>query len=283
MSKKEVGKEFYLFNSMKINILIGIVFISFQLMSQPIVDGFNKGKGNLDIVGSYTYDSFSKYYASPGLIGLGRKTNVVSAFSAIGITDKWTLQSSLPFISSGNESGIQDLAIVSKIEFYKKTIGKGSLTFLVSNGFLTPLTDYQTESLFALGQQATAFDNRLVSQYFLNNGLFFMIQSGYTFRLNPVPSSIPIALKIGLAKEKNYFDLWVDYQKGGEGFSYRDGFNSKFREFSVSYIKIGATYYRAINKNFGLALNLSNTLSGENVGKSTTGSVAFIYKLKYKK
>ena len=117
----------------------------------------------------------------------------------------------------------------------------------------------------------------------MNNGLFLMAQSGYTYRLDPVPSSIPVALKVGLAKEKNYIDLWFDYQKGEKGFSYRDGFNTSFREFSVSYVKIGATYYRALSKKVGLAFNLSNAISGSNLGKSTTSSLAFIYKLKYKK
>jgi len=268
---------------MKNSIFILFVLVSFQVISQPIVDGFNKGKGNLDLVGSYTYDSFKKFYSASGLINLGRETNVISTYSEIGISEKWTVQASLPYISSGNEAGFQDLSIVSKTEFLTKAVDKGNISFLVSNGILTPSTNYETETLFALGQKATAFDNRLIVQYFMNNGLFFMAQSGYTYRLNPVPSSVPVAIKIGLAKEKNYFDVWIDYQKGEKGFSYRDGFNSSFREFSVSYVKIGATYYKPINQNIGVALNLANILSGNNLGKSTNGSLAFIYKLKYKK
>lgn len=249
--------------------------------SQPLVDGFNKGKGNMDLVMSYSYDTFKKYYAAPGLINLNRNTNVVSFFTAIGITNKWTMQASIPYVTTGSESSLQDMSIISKLGIMEISLKKGKLSFLVSNGVLFPLTNYQTEGISALGQQATSLDNRIIGQYFHNNGMFVMGQSGYTLRLDPVPSSIPLSLKVGLAKEKNYFDAWIDYQKGEKGNSYRDGFNTSFRNFTVSYTKVGVTYYRALLNKLGVALNLSNTLTGDNVGKSTTVSLAVIYKLKY--
>ena len=255
-------------------------------MAQPPVDGWSKGKGNIDAVVSYSYESYSKYYAGYDMVSLGRKTQGVSLYAAAGLAEWLDVQMSVPYvITQPGYSGLQDFSSYLKARAINKNLSAGgSLTMFTSLGFLAPMTAYETESLFAIGQQATAFDIRGIVQFKHTTGFFVMGQSGYTIRVDPVTSSLPAALKMGLAKSKYYFDVWVDFQHAFGGSDYRDGSNSSFRTFGVSYAKIGASFYRPFKGGkSGIALGGSYVLGGRNIGKAYTGALSFIKKFSVSK
>ncbi|MGB0402559.1 MAG: transporter [Salibacteraceae bacterium] len=267
--------------------LVGTICLlaSLSAFSQPVVDGFMKGKGNMDVVGSYNFETFSKYFASTGKVPISRTTQSASLFVAAGLTSFLDVQVSVPYvITKKNFTNFQDMSVYLKWRFLNKSTDKGTLSFMTTAGFGTPMSNYNTESLYAIGQQASAFDGRLVAQYFLKTGWFFMAQTGYTLRSEPTPSSIPAAIKVGLAKDKFYFDFYYDFQYALGGTDYLDGSNSKFTTLGVSYHKLGGTFYKPILKGkAGLAFGAYSVISGRNVGQSIGASAAFIYKIKYRK
>lgn len=269
------------------NFCIAIFLASTALIgyAQPAVDGFMKGKGNMDLVASITIDNFSKYFAAPGAIPLGRTTTSASFYGAAGITNWLDVQVNLPYVMTApNWSNLQDVSMYAKARVLNKTLKKGTLSALVASGFSTPLSNYPTQGLNAIGQQATAVDGRLVVQYFMNNGWFGMLQGGYTYRSNPTPESIPMALKIGKAANNYYFDVYYDFQQANGGADYRDGTNPLFTTLGVSYHKVGGTYYKPFNEGkMGIAVGAYSVLAGRNVGQSIGGNIAFIYKVKYLK
>ena len=72
------------------------------------VDGFNKGKGNMDLVGSLSYEQGLAYYLAEGTAAISRYRAAVSVFAARGLTDDLDVQLNLPFIASNGASGLQD-------------------------------------------------------------------------------------------------------------------------------------------------------------------------------
>lgn len=260
----------------KVGLVIIIILNSYShYFSQAPVDGFSKGKGNATLVGSFSSELFSEYYAAGGLRSLARKTQAYSFFGAVGITNKFDAQVSIPYVVSGPESSFQDISIFLKYAFVKK----GKTSILGSFGQSSPLDNYQTGGLYALGQQASALDARLIIQQELGNGIFVMAQSGYTKRSFPTPSSIPASIKIGYASGKIYADVWFDYQHAFGGSDYADGQGLPFTTLGVGYSKIGGQVYKPFNKHLGLSIGGSYVLSGRNVGKATVISGALIYNL----
>ena len=272
-----MGKNFF--------IIIISLWFSFSLAAQPAVDGFMKGKGNIDVVGGLTFDSFLKFHASDGLASLSRTTTSASVFASAGITKWLDAQINIPYVmTASNWSNLQDISVFLKGRFLNKTLKKGTFYSLVATGFSTPISNYPTQGLNAIGQQATAVDVRLVMQYFANNGWFGMLQVGFTGRSTPTPTSVPVAVKIGKAANNYYFDIYYDFQNAEGGSDYRDGTNRAFTTLGVSYHKLGGTFYKPFNEGKrGIALGAYSVLAGRNVGQSIGGSAAFIYKIKYLK
>ncbi len=246
-----------------------------NLYAQAPIDGFNKGKGNATIVGAFSNENFAKYYAADGLRNIKRTTQAYSFFGVVGISDRFDVQMSLPYVVSGTQQSLQDISIYMKYAL----LNKGKTKLLGAFGQSSPLADYQTEGLYALGQQASALDARLILQQDLGNGLFVMAQSGYIRRTTPTPSSVPFSAKIGYASGKIYADLWLDYQHAFGGSDYADGQGLSFRTLGVGYTKIGGQVYKPFNQHIGLSLGGSYVITGRNVGKATVLSGALIYNL----
>lgn len=273
-------------------ILTGLL-ISFNILAQPAVDGFMKGKGMMDIVPGFSFESYSNYYGSLNeTTPIQRSTMALSLFSAAGLTNWLDIQVSVPYISTKPEfSGLQDFSSYLKFSILNKGFESGSsLRVMLTGGVSFPMSDYNTENLFSIGQQATALDGRLVIQLMKSNGFFIMTQGGITSREDPVPSSYPAALKIGWAKAEKYIDVYYDQQIAVGGNDYLDYSREisdngttdiTFRSLGVSYGKLGATYYRPIGSSSGFALGASYVLWGRNVGQAVTFSAAFIQKVNF--
>ena len=217
-----------------------IISLPLALFSQGRVDGFFKGKGNLDLVFGGGYEANDKYFAGTTKRGLTRNVTFFNTFVAYGITDKLDVNASLPYIDvNGVENDFQDYAIYLK----HNTFVKNGWSISLAMGFSSNLVDYQTEEASAIGQQAKTIDGRLVVQRFFSESIFVMAQGGYSYKNNPVPNAIPFALKLGWAKANYYIDVWYDFQHSIGGFDYRgDPSPTTFRSLGVSYHKIGGTF-----------------------------------------
>ncbi|MFK8100873.1 MAG: hypothetical protein AB8G15_00040 [Saprospiraceae bacterium] len=273
--------------------------------AQGAIDGFMKGKGNLDLALSFATESSGKFFSRVDgrdtTFDFGISANSVSLFAAYGITDDLDVIASIPFVSrSANTQGLQDGSVYLKYQSINTALSDlGRLKVITGAGISFPLSDYEVQNSRAIGQQALVVPLRVVAQVDLNSGLFFNITGGYNFRLDEnervladsflvlTPNGtvtqpddfISLSAKVGYSTGKQYFDLWFDYQHTEGGNSYRDGDPSGFKSLGVSYSKIGGTYYYAFKPNFGAFLGLSKVFGGRNINDQLTISVGVVYKL----
>lgn len=258
---------------------ICLLAIAASTPSHAQVDGFNKGKGNMDLVGSLGYEQGLGYFLAEGSIPLKRVRLSVGLFAARGITDDFDVQLSIPFISTSGTSGVQDGQIFLKWLPVKARTGKGKITFGPAIGGSAPLTDYQTEGLGAIGQQATSLIPMGVLQYTHDNGWFFSVVGGQVVTEAPTPDALIGTLRVGRAWGKAY---WEVYAQGQEAYGGKDYLGvgeqapSTFRELGVDYLKAGGKYYRRLGERFGWVGELGYVLSGRNVDQGLLLAGGFV-------
>lgn len=250
---------------MKKALLSALLLGSCFARCQGLVDGFFKGKGNVDVALSATYQGSSKYFAGTNLINYSRSILSLSAFAEYGITEKWDVIGNVPVVNFS----FQDAGVFTKYQLLKTTLFKHSFSIIPAVGVSFPLSNYETESGQAIGQKATIISSRVVLQQELPKGMFLQVQSGYNYAIDPVTSSFPISMKWGISFGKSYADLWFDHQTGFGDKDYQGStpFLS-FRELVVSYNRIGGVFYHQLQKKTGVFLNYSYVLNGRNIGKS---------------
>lgn len=279
---------------LRIWLAVSILWIGcIQLSAQPVVDGFMKGKSNMDLALGASYETFGSYFGAMNeTVPISRSTAAFNIFAAGGITNWLDAQINVPYVSTqGTFSGMQDFSGFLKFSLLNKYYESGaSLRIILAAGYFFPMTSYNTESLYSIGQQAQGNDARLVVQVMRPNGFFLMFQGGHTYREDPTPSSYASAIKVGWAKEKHYIDIWYDQQMavgGNDYLDYRDEIADNgsteitFRSLGVSYGKIGFTYYRPLGTYTGLAAGFSQVVWGRNVGQASMLSVSFIKKFAF--
>ncbi len=251
-------------------------------MGQGMVDGFTRGKGNTDLALTFSMEMSNKYYAGTDKISVGRDKVIGSIYAAHGITNWMDIAANIPYIKLNDETGLQDGSVYLKIRPYTTTFSDKTFSFLVATGLRAPLSDYETEGGSAIGQQDTTIDVRGLAQLHFSSGVFVAIQSGYTFKSDPVPSTFPAAIKVGKTADGYYFDGWLDFQYTDKGKDYRgegDKRSNSFRELGVGYLKIGGVYYRTFNEKLGWTLGGDYALWGRNTDKSLRISLGLVIKL----
>lgn len=265
---------------MKIIASILFAIITTGLVAQGRVDGFFKGKGNSELVIGGGTERNNKFYAGTDKISLGRDINHVSIFAAYGITEKFDVYVSAPYIWLNDENSIQDGSVFLKYGLFSKSLTSGDLSVSLAAGYSTPLSDYETESINAIGQQAEVLDIRPVVHFMRNDGWFATLQGAYNLKSDPVPDAYSAALKVGKASSKIYYDFWYEYQYSDGGLDYRGTpAPETFRELGVGFHKIGGTFYQPIKSYLGYYLSSFYVLSGRNVGQGIVFNAGVVLKL----
>ncbi len=267
-------------NSILLQLLFALVTIPF---ANAQVDGFNKGKGNMDLVGSLSYDQGLAYYLAEGTASLSRYRAAVSLFVARGLTDDLDVQLSVPFIVSNGSSGLQDGQLFVKWLPLKAPVGSGKISFGAALGASVPLMDYETEGLGAIGQQATSLIPMGVLQYTAGSGYFTSVVGGQFVTEGPTPDALTGTFRFGQASSSHYWEAYVKAQEAYGGKDYLgagDLAPTTFKELGVSYVKVGGKYYRPIGDRFGYVGELSYVIAGRNVDQSVMAALSFIMKFK---
>ena len=224
------------------------------------------------------------YFAGNELISLGRLISNVNFFYAVGCTDWFDVNLSVPVVMIPPEIGLQDGSIYLKFRLFEKEMKSGKLSMTLAPGFSRYLTNYETEGLSAIGQQATTFDFRPLVHYQWNSGLFLTGQASYLYRLDPVPSSMNAGIKIGFAAAEYYYDFWIDHQTSFGGLDYLGTpAPTTFRELGVDYTKIGGTFYTPIKERWGFFAGASFIVYGRNVSQGAALNLGFVFKVSAKK
>jgi hypothetical protein len=271
-----------------------LLLFSSEVFSQGPVDGFFKGRGNLDLALSGAYQHSEIFYAGFTAINYPRTLNSVSLFAEYGIGNNFDVIVNVPFINAQ----FQDAAIFLKYRLpLKSNYNYLPLSVVPAIGMSFPISKYMTETTLSIGQRAIQIQPKLVLQYNLKHGFFIQAQGGYNYTLDPVPSSIPASVKIGFSsrplkkiKGNIYMDAWFDYQKGLGDKEWLTDPVSTFRELYVTYSKMGGVIYyglkptnskrhpRTSNSRMGFFINGSYILSGINLGKSFTIGAGVVFK-----
>jgi hypothetical protein len=263
-----------------LTILIFSLFIFSDSFSQGKIDGFYKGKGNTSVVLGLGLEAPKIYFAGTEKIDVGRNLYYINLYGAYGITDNLDANLSIPYLSSNNESDFQDVSLMLKYRFFQSASEIGNLEFSLGAGFSTPLSNYNVGGLNDIGQQATIVETRAMAHYKWSSGWFATLQSGFSFKFEETPNSIPVTFKAGKAAGNWYYDAFYDYQHSFGGIDYRGTPRPQnFKELGVDYHKVGGTLFRTLSENFGAAINLSYILSGRNTFQGPAYGLSIVYNL----
>jgi hypothetical protein len=264
-------------------LLFFVLFFITETYSQGKIDGFYRGKGNATAVFGLGFEDSKEYFAGTEKTGLSRSLYYANLYGSYGITDNFDASLSIPFISSNKNSGLQDLLLFLKYKVYQTDIGNGKLQISLAGGFSTPLSDYKIGGLNDIGQQATVIETRGVVHYHLNSGWFGTLQSGYSFKLEETPNSVPLTVKLGKTASKWYYDVYYDFQHSFGGIDYRGTPSPQnFKEFGSDFHKVGGTVYTSFSDSFGSYVSLSYVLSGRNVFQGPAYGIGLVYNFKRK-
>ena len=266
----------------KIFTVFAFFIFSTTTFAQGLLDGYMKGKGNTDVALSGSFETGSKFFIEEGTTSLSRSIASVNLFAAHGVTDWLDVVASLPFISNGGkESGIQDVSLFFRLKLAEVNLKEVKARFMLGGGYQLPVTDYETDNANAIGQQGESKEIRGIIQ-FEKGSYFLMLKGGYSFRNNPNTDALPLVAKVGIAKEKYYADLFVDYLGADGGTNYLPGVplsrQPDFQELGVSFLRVGGNYYRPFTPTIGGVVGAAYTLDGRNIGQTIRISVGGVVK-----
>lgn len=263
--------------------LILLLSISLHLFSQGKTDGFYRGNGNSTAVMGFGYEDPKNYFAGREKLDLGRNIFYANLYYAYGLNDDLDAQVSIPYLISDDNKDFQDISVFFKYRILQKELSTGSLQLSLGAGVSTPLGNYTVGGLNDLGQRATILDARAVIHYQCNKNWFYTLQSGFSYKLEEVPNSIPFVLKIGKASQNWYYDVFYDYQYSFGGDDYLGSPRPQnFREFGVDYHKVGGTVFTPISDNLGIYGSYSYILAGRNTFQGPSYGVGLTYNFKRK-
>lgn len=262
-------------------ILILLLLISNFCLSQGKIDGFYKGKNNGSVVLGLGFEDTKNYFAGTERTDISRSLFYTSIFGAYGITDNLDINLSLPYLVSDDNANFQDVAVLLKYRLIQQSSSKGSLELSVATGISTNVVDYQINGLNAIGQQATIIETKGMFHYKWNSGWFVTGQSGFSFKFEETPSSLPATLKVGKATSNWYYDFYYDFQYSFGGIDYLGTPRPQnFKEFGVDFHKVGGSVYKPFSSTFGAYVNLSYVISGRNVFQGPGYGIGLVYNFK---
>ena len=246
-------------------------------LAQGPIDGFMKGKGNLDAAVSFSREKASHYFAGNDKIDFSGEISTIGLFAAYGITNWADVIVNIPVVNGK----FQDGGIFAKLGKKDISLGNTKLSLIGALGFSFPLHKYPTEVASAIGQQAYLLQPRAIVQYYPHQNFFINLRGGYNYSLEIVPPSYVYSLKAGYFKNKFYSDAWIEFQEGIGGKDYRGKGDLKpnsFRELGVSYIKAGGVlYYQAIPR-LGGFIGFANIFTGRNTFEYFRISIGVVLK-----
>jgi len=259
-------------------IFILIFLIPITVFSQGKVDGFYRGQANGTTVLGFGFEDSKKYFAARTKVDLSRNLYYANLYVAYGITNNLDAQISIPYLISDDNKDFQDISVFAKYRFIQKKSNSGTLDLSLGGGFSTPLSNYEIGDLNDLGQQATIIETRAMVHYQWHTNWFGTVQTGFSYKLEEVPNSLPFTLKVGKASQRMYYDVYYEYQYSFGGTDYLGAPRPQnFREFGVDYHKIGGTVFKPISKDLGAYVSLSYLLKGRNSFQGAAYGIGLSY------
>ncbi|MBK9190270.1 MAG: hypothetical protein IPM77_01575 [Crocinitomicaceae bacterium] len=250
-----------------------------NVSAQGPLDGFFKGKNNLDLALSGFYQHSEKYFGATNF-NYPRTLSGASIFGEYGILDNLDVIATVPFINGK----FQDAGIYFKYGIpFNRSAKERRIRIIPAAGISFPVTDYVTQSGKSIGQKAILIQPKLIFQMNFNHGIFIQAQGGYNYALAPVISSVPFSVKFGWAGNKWYTDILYDFVHGLGDELWIGGVSQDFRTLPVSSQKAGGVIYYSIKSKWGVFANGSYIFSGKNIGNAWSAGAGLVYKISFKK
>lgn len=297
---------------------IGLLSCSTVLQAQTPTDAVMMKQREACFALMYDHGYFDEYWEGPDLrsnatIAKVKRTTILPMI-AIGITDKFNLIVSVPYVKTESDEpnggklmgakGFQDLGLVLKYEFLKKQIGPGKLSLVGAGGFSTPMTNYLSDYLpYSLGFGAPEVSGRIIGQYEMDNGFYGRASFAYLWRGETeaerdyyynngsyytawmdVPNAINFQVVIGKWFLNHSFHIEGVYnsQRSQSGDDIRK-YNAAqpTNRVEVDQVSFNAQYFFENVKGFGLLAYYSQMINGRNMGKFTNVGAGVTYQFKF--
>jgi hypothetical protein len=259
----------------------------------------------------YVHDSWDRYWEGPLERGNGNigtlTTRSVSWMGTYGVTDRVNVIAMVPWVGTGASAGplagmagLQDLT--AAVKWHALDAGLTSLgtlqVFLVASGSV-PITDYTPDFLpLSIGLGTRRASGRLSLNFQAKQGWFVEGTGAYTWRDRvtldrpayftddrlflsdqvAMPDVIDYTFRAGYWKHGLYAPVSFTQQitLGGSDIRRQDmPFVSN--RMNASRLDALAMYYLKKPQNFAVRLGAAWTISGRNVGKSTTFLAGLLY------
>ena len=291
-------RRFILNSKQSLTLLLVSTIFGSVTYSQPLVDGFMKGKGNGSIVLSYSWEQYDEFYFAdtkmdaPPPYGGQITTQSISLYGIVGLTDDIDIILNIPYITAQGEgqappeqevNNLQDASLFIKWRPLFIETGGGNLSFLAALGAATPLSDYAADAVLSIGNHATRVDGRLITHFQSNSGAFGALQVGYSLRSDDVPNATLLSAKVGYAAEKFYIDLWSETQVSdadapdiGQAPFFSET-STPFSQTRVNYTQIGVSVFVPLVSSLGVSASFGQYVSGRNVGLATRISGGLVF------
>lgn len=263
----------------------------------------------------YMHDSWDRYWEGPLERGNGNigtlTTQSVSWMGTYGVTDRLNVIAMVPWVTTGASAGtasgmdgVQDLTAAVKWHALDAALTRlGTMqVFLVASGSV-PLTDYTPDFLpMSIGLHSNRASGRLSLNFQAKQGWFVEGTGAYTWRdevtLNrpayydgerlvlsdqvAMPDVIDYTFRAGYWKHGLYAPISFTQviTLGGSDIRRQDTpFVSN--RMNSSRLDALAMYYLKKPQNLVVRLGATTTISGRNVGKSTTFLAGLLYTFKF--
>lgn len=285
-----------------------------SLLAQTPSDAIMMKKREICFALIYDDGAWDEYWEGPTLrtnANVGTLSrNTLTPMFAYGIFDKLNLIAGTAYVhteASGGQmkgaSGIQDLNLALKYEFFNKQAGKGKLSLLSTLGFSTPLTNYLSDYMpFSLGFGAPEVSGRGILQYRMDNGLYVRGALAYLWRgqteaerdyyynngsyytaFMDVPNAWQYQAVAGVWLLDNSLKLEANYMglrctSGDDIRKYNAG--QPTNKVEVDQVGFNTQYYFKKLKGLGVLAYYNQMINGRNMGKFTNIGAGVTYQFK---
>ncbi len=262
--------------------------------------GFLNGEGRSYCALSYSWDAIDEYRID------GERTELdgeiaresVSLFASYGVTDALdvsfnaTYSDHDPESSLGltGESGFQDLFVNLRWRVYSERAGPGTLSLLLAPGVKTPLSNYDTTTIAALGDGQMDVLARVVAQYRFDAGPFVAVETGYDLRFGDPDNEVPFNLTLGHTFSERLSiapfysrveslggETLLSLGDGGQGVGQGAGQGGmSIAGVEEDYEAFGVGTYLRLTDTLGLSASYRSTIGGRNTGQGDGFSVGVV-------
>jgi len=296
--------------------IIMLLFMCYIGQSQSPTDAFMMNKKELCIALPYQYSFWDHYWEgtlyrnNPNLGTVSQQS--IMTMAAYGIFDNLNFIAALPYISTKasqgtlhGDKGIQDLSLFLKGKLYEKQFkSKLNMDIMASIGYIHPIGGYYADYLpLSLGLGSKTVSSKLIVNGWLNSGFFASLSAGYDIRSNvqtdrsnyytdqfyntgevKMPNMFNYGITLGYFRNLSRFEIFYNVMdtKGNIDIR-RNDMPMLSSNMDNSQVGFYIQQRMPFHENLGFILNGAYTLSGRNVGKSTSFGGGILYQINFTK